>query len=53
MKELILLLVDICIPRTVAVRHGLGVHLNLSQIFLHLNLLLLQTISLEVNHGSI
>ena len=39
--------IDICVPCAIAVRHGLCICLNLSQILLHLGLLSLQTISLE------
>ena len=47
MEEFILLLVNICVPCTIAVHHGLSIHLDLGQILLHLGLLSLQTIPLK------
>ena len=52
MEKLVLLLVDIRVPRTITVCHGLSICLDLSQVPLHLDLLSFQAISLEVNHGS-
>ena len=46
-EELVLLLVDIGIPRLVTLGHGLGIHLNLSQVLLHLVLFSFQMISLK------
>ena len=47
-KELILFLINVCIPHTVAVCHGFGICLNLGQVFLHLALFPLQSISLQI-----
>ena len=52
-KELVLFLVDIRVSRTVAIRHGLGIRLDLGQVLLHLVLLPLQTIPLKSRHESI
>ena len=52
-KELVLFFVNVCVPGMIAICHSLHVHLDLSQVFLQLVLLLLETISLEVNHSSV
>ena len=39
-EKLVLLFVNICVSCVVAVSHGLGIHLDLSQVPLHLVLLL-------------
>ena len=52
-KEFILLLVDVRIPCTVAIRHGLGIRLDLSQVLFHLVLLSFQAIPLRSNHRSV
>ena len=51
-KELVLLFIDVRVPGTIAVGHSFCICLNLGQVLLHLGLLPLQTIPLEVNHGS-
>ena len=46
-EELVLFFVDICIPCMVVLYHGLSICLDLSQVLLHLVLLLFQMISLK------
>ena len=52
-KELVLLFVDIGVPRPVAICHGLSVRFDLGKVLLHLILLSLQPIPLRSNHGSV
>ena len=53
MEELILFLVNICIPHMIALGHGLGICLDLGQILPHLVLLSFQMIPLKSSHGSV
>ena len=52
-EKLVLFLVNIRVPRTVAIRHGLGIRLDLSQVLFHLVLLSFQMIPLRSNYGSV